>query len=430
MATLTIRCECGEQYHASDDSIGRQIQCRQCRRVLVVTRPEPMRASAAAPRAPAAKSAGPARKRRRKQSEEFHRQPNTGSGADARVILPWSRPRWAPQLARTVAVLSWAYLAVVCMSAIVMWTLGDRTIVGTVLLFIGRWVFLLPLTVLAPAALYYRRLLLLPLVAAGLVVVGPIMGTRTGWRRLLPAAAGPHVRVVSFNTNAAEFAAVLLPDFLEQWKPDIVAFQECSAQLGAALQMITGWNHHESQDLCLLSRFPIRSAEVMDRSTLDRVRQSEATEIGGSGFVVRFVLDTPHGPIRVGSLHLETPRKGLEGLVLDGDFRRLRLNTQIREIESRLARRWVSQGTGPLIVLGDFNTPVESRIFQADWGDLADAFSTAGTGLGMTKYNGWIRARIDHVLASKEWHVDRATVGADAHSDHRPLIVDLTLVAK
>src|SRR4029079_6713607 len=83
-----------------------------------------------------------------------------------------------------------------------------------------------------------------------------------------------------------------------------------------------------------------------------------------------------------------------------------------------------------LVVLGDFNTPVESRIFRDHWGDLADAFSTAGFGLGMTKYNGWIRARIDHVLTSDAWHVDGAHVGPDAYSDHRPLLVDLTLLSR
>ena len=328
-----------------------------------------------------------------------------------------------------MTLLVWAYLAATIIIAALMWGLGDRTIIGTVLLFMGRWVFLLPLLILMPAALYYRRGLLLPLLAASLVVAGPIMGGRTGWRRLLPQPAGDHLRVVSFNTDAADLSAQMLPDLLTQWKPDIVAFQECGELLTAAVKLSAGWNHFEGKDLCLLSRFPIRSAQVMDRSTLDRMKQSEAKEFGGAGYVVRFVLDGPRGPFRVANLHLETPRKGLEGL-MDGDLRRLALNTEVREIESSMARGWVSQGSGPLLVLGDFNTPVESRIFQEHWGDLADAFSTAGTGLGMTKYNGWIRARIDHVLASPEWHVDRVAVGPDARSDHRPLIVDLTLVAK
>jgi endonuclease/exonuclease/phosphatase (EEP) superfamily protein YafD len=111
-----------------------------------------------------------------------------------------------------------------------------------------------------------------------------------------------------------------------------------------------------------------------------------------------------------------------------GDERRMQNNTEIRGIEAKLARDWVSRGTGPLLVLGDFNTPIESAIFREQWSDFADAFSVAGTGLGITKHNGWIGVRIDHVLASDEWHVDRATVDTRQRlSDHSPLIVDLTL---
>jgi endonuclease/exonuclease/phosphatase (EEP) superfamily protein YafD len=48
----------------------------------------------------------------------------------------------------------------------------------------------------------------------------------------------------------------------------------------------------------------------------------------------------------------------------------------------------------------------------------------------MTKYNGWIRARIDHVLAGPQWYVRRTEIGYDLESDHRPLIVDLVLPAQ
>jgi endonuclease/exonuclease/phosphatase (EEP) superfamily protein YafD len=130
---------------------------------------------------------------------------------------------------------------------------------------------------------------------------------------------------------------------------------------------------------------------------------------------------------------LETPRKGFDGLFVF-DIDRLRENTRLRDVESDLARRWVDQGVAtrpvPVLVAGDFNTTVESRIFQAYWSEgLSDAFSRVGRGLGMTKYNGWIRARIDHVLAGPRWYVRRAGVGYDLGSDHRPLIVDLVLPA-
>jgi len=166
---------------------------------------------------------------------------------------------------------------------------------------------------------------------------------------------------------------------------------------------------------------------VMDRSALEAVKESDQG-IGGSGDVVRYTMQTPSGPVNITNLHLETPRKGLEG-ILDGGFQteRMRANTALRTIESRLARRWVNADTLPTLVMGDFNTPVESRIFQDSWGDLTDAFSRVGFGFGMTRYNGWIRVRIDHVLAGPGWYADHAALGREMGSDHLPLIVDLTL---
>jgi hypothetical protein len=167
----------------------------------------------------------------------------------------------------------------------------------------------------------------------------------------------------------------------------------------------------------------------MDRSALETVNQNDVLNIGGAGDVARYTVQTPAGLASITNLQLETPRKGLEDLV-DGDFdlRRLRGNMELREIESRLARRFVDGGRGPLLVAGDLNTPIESRIFQASWGDLADAFSRAGFGFGMTKANGWIRIRIDHVLTGPGWTADSVQLGHYYGSDHRPLIVDLTLV--
>ena len=327
--------------------------------------------------------------------------------------------------ARMAAYACWAYLAAVIVVAVLMWGWGDRAALGTVVLFMGRWVLLLPLVALAPAALWLRRDLLIPLALAALVVIVPIMGVRAGWRRLLPAPEGVPVRVVTYNAGGGAVLAQLLPEFLSRWQPHVVALQECRDALAVAVRLSAGWHQYVGRELCLLSRFPIREASVMDRSALDRVKQSEE-EIGGAGYVVRFVLDGPGGPIRVGNLHLETPRKGFEGLK-ELDLRRLRMNTEIRYVESHLARQWVQQGAGPLLVLGDFNTPVESRIFRQHWGHMTNAFSVAGTGLGMTKHNGWIRVRIDHVLTSEEWHVNRVQIGTETYSDHRPLIVDLTL---
>jgi len=310
-----------------------------------------------------------------------------------------------------------------------MWGLGDVWWPATALLFVGRWIFLVPLALLVPAAALFSRRNFVPLTVAALVVLGPVMGTRTGWHRLLATRAGTAFRVVSFNAAGGVQLVGDMQRLLDELAPDVLAIQECGSALAASLSEVKGWEHHEAVGLCFLSRYPIRQASVMDRSMLEAVNRD--SDIGGSGAVVRYLIETPGGPVQVTNLHLETPRKGLEQLGAL-DIGTLRQNTDLRDIESDLARRWVDTGVGgepvPFVVAGDFNTPVESRIFQRYWGNLTDAFSRAGVGLGMTKYNGWIRVRIDHVLLGPGWQVRRAFVGDDFNSDHRPAIADLTLI--
>jgi len=368
--SLILRCQCGKTIQVAEQHRGRTIRCGQCGRT--------MRAGL----------------------------------LDVRL--------WTTRL-------SWSYLGGISLAGLLLWGLGDRWWPATTLLFSGRWVLLLPLLLLIPAALAWRRLMLAPLALAAFVAIVPVCGFRFGFMRLFSHPAGTALRVVTFNAEGGDVIVPALASILDDWKPDVVGFQECGDGLQAAVGQMKGWYHHSVRQLCLLSRYPISDSAVMDRSALADVDRSEAG-IGGSGDVIRYTLETPAGRVNLTNLHLETPRKGLSGLI-EGGFRvsRLEENTTLRKFESGLARSWVNAGTQPGLVIGDFNTPVESRIFQDSWGDLTDAFSRVGFGYGMTKNNGWIRVRIDHVLAGKGWYVDHATVGQDLGSDHLPLIVDLTL---
>jgi endonuclease/exonuclease/phosphatase (EEP) superfamily protein YafD len=402
MKSFTVRCACGERFHGDTASVGRSVRCR-CGRIVEL---RPARIVQPPPRTPAA--AG----RRR-----------SAVGVAAR----------APRLLGVLHILAWSYLAAIVAIALVMWGLGDRWWPATILLFMGRWVFLLPLAALVPAALALRPRLMLPLPLAlgALVALGPVMGGRVGWARLLAPSDGMPLRVVTFNVDGGRLLAPAFPQLVQQWGPDVVLLQECGQELAAMTERMPGWHWHHVPDLCLLTRLPIVAAEVMDRGALERVHQDWEAGIGGAGYVVRYTLRTPGGLINVTNLHLETPRKGFEGLMA-GNVEQLRLNTRLRDIESTLARRWVDAGGGrtPTIVAGDFNTPVESRIFQEHWGDFADAFSRVGMGLGITKYNGWIRIRIDHVLTNDAWRPARVQGWPDVGSDHRALVADLRLVQR
>jgi len=87
-------------------------------------------------------------------------------------------------------------------------------------------------------------------------------------------------------------------------------------------------------------------------------------------------------------------------------------------------------------VAGDFNAPVQSIVCRKLMRHgLTDAFSTAGQGYGYS-FGHELRlvahsyVRLDHILASRHWRVERCwTGGADA-SDHRPVIADLVLTSE
>jgi endonuclease/exonuclease/phosphatase (EEP) superfamily protein YafD len=353
-----------------------------------------------------------------------------GARVDARRLRRVGRwlvnlcaPTSAARLPRGLWVSVAGYSLLTLVSAACLWLLADRWWPATTLLFGPRWLLLVPLGLLVPGALRWDRPLMVPLALAGLVALGPVMGFRTGWHRLFVAADPAHdLRVMSFN--AMDGSTLTLPPamMLAAWNVDIAAFQECDERLSLSIQTLKGWHTDTRAGLCFVSRFPILDVAEMERESLQGA--------GGSGLVVTYRLDLDGRQVRVTNVHLETPRAGLESLregrLGEGIFW-LREKSSLREIELRRARRWVNQFTGPQLVMGDFNTPPESPIFRAAWSDWTNAFSLGGRGFGGSRHNGWIRARIDHILLGDDWTVVRSWLGPDIGSDHVPMLAEIRL---
>lgn len=299
--------------------------------------------------------------------------------------------------------------------------LGDRTWYGTVLLYSGRWIWLVPvLAVLPLVAIGGWRWLWLPTAAIWLLLNG-VMGLETGWRRFGAAPDGFPLRVATYNVEGGDRVARRLREFVAVHRPDLLGLQECRDPLRRELAALLDGYHVDVSAGCLASRFPIDSVRAMPQSQFERV---------GGLLVTTYHVRTPGGPVALTNLHLETPRKGLEWLLgsrLGLAPTRIADNITLRDIESRAARRWVERARGPRLVIGDFNLPPDSRIYRASWSDLQNAWGETGVGFGYTRLSGWIRARIDHVLADEQFHVVQALVGADYGSDHLPLIADLVL---
>jgi vancomycin resistance protein VanJ len=342
---------------------------------------------------------------------DFVQQFHTGSPSQTSLVR-----RWAVRF-------SVGYLLLIVAAAVYLWVFADDAWPATFLLYSPRWVFALPLLVLAPLAVAARSWRAGGAVlAAGVVVTVPFLGLVVSVYPLLDDASElGRIRVLTCNAQGSlgvrATDASPLHALVDEWKPDLVFLQESDPISAASVP--DGWKvYHGPSGLVFASRFPTTPNGELAHNVL-----------GASGGLARYTIDTPIGPLTCVNVHLPTPRDGIQA-VLDrhpnaaAEMRRV---TGVRDRASRTAREWVGPVAGSVLVAGDFNTPSESTIFRRDWGTFRDTFADAGNGFGGTKFTRWHAVRIDHILYAQPWRCSAAWVGPDVGSDHRPVIADLVL---
>ncbi|MES2124551.1 MAG: endonuclease/exonuclease/phosphatase family protein [Gemmatimonadota bacterium] len=324
--------------------------------------------------------------------------------------------------------LAWLALGTLAALYLITCQLGDRIWWALPFLYGPRWFLSLPLLGMVPWLVVAPRRALLPSVAGACIVVFGLLDFHSGIRRLA-AGSGVPFRVLELNVGAGSGGATpaeAVVAELGRWDPDVVVVAECgNGSIRKALSTLPHYQFRVSEtSLCLLSRNEI--LEWSERDPMDIWKE------GGAGAIVRAVVTTPAGPLRIGLVHLETPRDALDNFPDLSSIPSLgnttRANTRQRDEESRDARAWILDGPSmPTVVAGDFNLPVESAIFRRYWGELRDAWNWGGIGTGHTKSTRWWGARIDHVLTTPDIRPRRASIGRDVGSDHLPLIADLLL---
>lgn len=321
-----------------------------------------------------------------------------------------------------LAVLVYFYAVVVVGVALLIHWLSDVWWPATLLLYAPRWIWATPLVLLVPAALRWRRRLLWVLAATALVWLVPVAGWVPPSLRVLAGSdQPPELRVVTYNMGEGHFAPGEIVAWLDDIAPQIAVFQECAQLIEPVRKLLTerGWRVEVQQGSCMASRYPIRRVEARDPTAIWKMY--------GSGIVVRYEVETPGRVVNVINVHLATVRQGLNAILYRrwGGVSELESNIEQRELESMLAHAFALQSTGPLVVAGDFNMPVESAIYRQHWSDLTNAFSCAGYGFGTSKETRWHGIRIDHVLLGPGWFCLRTRVGPHLGGDHRPMIADL-----
>jgi len=328
-----------------------------------------------------------------------------------------------PRLARVAA---WSSVAAMVAAWAMVSLLGDRVWWALPFLFGPRWVAGALFVGVLPACWLARRTAVRAGALMLVVFCFGILDLRLGVGRLEPGGSAV-LRLMELNAGAGSSGgpkAETILAAIEQERPDLVVVAECGAPLMEALEAMDGWQtRRSSTSLCLASRHTVLSWE--ERDPMDFWRE------GGAGAIARATISTPSGVVRVGLLHLETPRDALDNYADLSTIPTLgnvtRQNMAQRERESQVARAWLFTGEAlPTIVAGDLNLPIESAIYRRHWSDLRNAFSRSGIGLGSTKRTRRWGIRIDHVLTTEHFATRWARLGQDVGSDHLPLVAELT----
>jgi endonuclease/exonuclease/phosphatase (EEP) superfamily protein YafD len=282
-------------------------------------------------------------------------------------------------------------------------------------------VWLLPLIGLALASLAGGRRAWLPVGLALVVVVGPVMGLCLPWPTLVrQSAKGSTFHILTCNVHGRQLEPSALAELLTTTNRDIIVLQELRPEQLPVLFSRGEWHIRHGQRLCLASRFPILQGEFCNSPDF----------VPKLGLLARYELDTPAGRVNVANLHLASPRYGLVEVIdqRGGPAPELEANSELRGRQSAEATEWLATCRGPLLIAGDFNTPVESCIYREFWGRYTNAFSAAGFGFGNTHFTRYTAVRIDHILAGPGWQWRRCWIGPRVGSPHRPLLADVEWV--
>ena len=300
---------------------------------------------------------------------------------------------------------------------------------ATMLLFGPRWLLLLPLLLLVPLATMCNRRLLIPLVISAFLIVGPLMRFNLPLGKVGSNYSGAEkLRVLSCNIDGAHCDISHLVSVIKEMSVDIVALQECPEEIKLLLPV--GWYMIKDGSFAIISRFPVRKVNTVQIT-------SPKSKWPGT-FLLHTIVHSPDGDIAVCTIQLPTPRVGLMRILDRYSFVRLSRSGKFYEETDRRRhvaleiRRYIETISMPVIIAGDFNTPVDSTIYRLVWSSFKNAFSEVGLGYGWTQRVSvrgfYYSSRIDHILTGKGLKPLLSEVGPDIGSDHLPLIADIARI--
>ena len=235
---------------------------------------------------------------------------------------------------------------------------------------------------------------------ASFVSVGAVIGCG-------PASSDDQLVIYTHNVWWQRGEPDALARSIEASQADVIVLQEVTSDLvdtlGGHPLLVDDYRFRASEPsdddttgLAVWSRFPIAEAVV--------------ESLGGTAPMLTTTIDSPHGRLQLGAVHVTPPVSGSATEAWDAEL-------------TDLAAATPSSAT---MLVGDFNATEDHAQFRAllDRG-WTDVHGPKGCGLDATWPNERIwptLLRLDHVLVTDHFEVLAVEVGDNATSDHRPVI--------
>lgn len=315
--------------------------------------------------------------------------------------------------------------------------IGERWWVVTILLYLPRWGFALPLPFLTLWILFTgpRRLLIYLAVGVALLVF-PLMGLHlSGAVAATPGAF--RLRLITYNIDAGQYGPEAILGQIRVANADVILLQEARPQQTGDLKAgLPGYFFHEHDQFMIASRYPIQNAY-----------QPPPLQNNGRHRSPRFVgyeLVTPRGIIQVYNVHPISPRDALEDLrgnglrselttghiFHSGVSAEVAANASLRMAQLEAIAFQAARSSHPVLIAGDTNLPSLSWGLAHWLGDYQDGFTQRGSGFGYTfpsPKRPWMR--IDRILADARFRILSFTVLHQIASDHLAVTAEIELAA-
>jgi endonuclease/exonuclease/phosphatase (EEP) superfamily protein YafD len=261
------------------------------------------------------------------------------------------------------------------------------------------------------------------LVLTSLVVVFALATTATfGVRGFASAEPRPHrladVRILSWNTHLAGVTAEQITPVAVEAQADVVALQEVTPEIAQAVTDALG---AAGRPMTLVfgaaEDEPTLGTALLISTGLGEYAADTSSALTGTMPSVVARSTAPGAPVLV-SAHVAPPSEGLM--------------QAWRSDLTRLAALCTAEPD--VMIAGDFNSTLEHWAGvpgTAQLGACSDAGSQAGGAAVATWPTGaptWLGAAIDHVAFSGNWSVSGYQVLDEDGSDHRPILVQLSVL--